>query len=67
MATTFANVLMVAVVIDGEPSYTSGAQKWKGAAAILNNIPIIINTIPIGNQTGIPAPEDKSLISATLK
>ena len=49
---------MVAVVKLGAPSYTSGAQKWNGTAAILNNIPIMIKVKPIGNQIGIPAPSE---------
>ena len=31
------------VELKGEPSYTSGDQKWKGAQAILNSSVIVIN------------------------
>lgn len=34
------------VTIVGTPSYTSGAQLWKGAAATLNKNPTAIKTIP---------------------
>ena len=34
------------VTIVGTPSYTSGAQLWNGAAAILNKNPAVITTRP---------------------
>jgi len=34
------------VTIVGDPSYTSGDHTWKGAAANLNNIAIIIKLLP---------------------
>ena len=33
----------------GEPSYTSGAHIWKGAAVILKPNPATISTIPISS------------------
>jgi hypothetical protein len=35
-----------AVTLVGAPSYTSGAQKWKGAAVSLNKKPTAIKRIP---------------------
>ena len=34
------------VELKGEPSYTSGDQKWKGAHAILKSSVIVINITP---------------------
>jgi hypothetical protein len=39
----------------GAPSYTSGVQKWKGAAEILNRNPTKINNTPIDKNTGVDA------------
>jgi hypothetical protein len=37
----------------GAPSYTSGVQKWKGAAEILKRKPIRINKSPIERKIGV--------------
>ena len=42
----FTTVDMKAVINDGEPSYTSGVQKWKGAAPTLKHRPIMIKITP---------------------
>jgi hypothetical protein len=41
------------VKIVGAPSYTSGVQKWKGAAEILNRKPIRINNSPMERKIGV--------------
>jgi hypothetical protein len=41
------------VKIVGAPSYTSGVQKWKGAAEILNKKPTKINKTPIERKIGV--------------
>ena len=43
----FTTVLIKAVIKLGDPSYTSGAQKWKGAAPILKLKPTKSNNKPI--------------------
>ena len=40
-------VLIKAVIRVGDPSYTSGVQKWNGAAPILKLKPIIIKVNPL--------------------
>jgi len=37
----------------GDPWYTSGAHDWKGAAATLNNRPIMSNKIPTSVVKGM--------------
>ena len=46
-AASFAIVVIRAVIIVGDPSYVSGAQKWKGAAAILNPKPTSAIMTPV--------------------
>lgn len=48
------------VTIVGTPSYTSGAQLWKGAAATLNKNPTAIKTIP--NTTPLSVDEGKDTL-----
>ena len=43
----FTTVLMKAVKKVGVPSYTSGVQKWNGAADTLKPMPIIIIRMPM--------------------
>ena len=45
-AAVLTTVDMNAVNGVGEPSYTSGAQKWNGAAATLNARPAVIMSTP---------------------
>ena len=42
-----ATVLINAVISVGDPSYTSGVQKWNGATPILKQNPINIRIIPL--------------------
>jgi hypothetical protein len=51
----FTTVDINIVKMVGAPSYTSGVQKWKGAAEILNRNPTIINKTPIDKNTGVDA------------
>jgi hypothetical protein len=49
----FTTVDINIVKIVGAPSYTSGVQKWNGAAEILNKKPTKINNTPIDKNTGV--------------
>ena len=49
----FTTVDINIVKIVGAPSYTSGVQKWKGAAEILNKNPTKINNTPMDKNTGV--------------
>ena len=51
----------------GEPSYTSGAQKWNGAADTLNSIAIKIMTTPMWNMASTLPAAAYEAISARLK
>jgi hypothetical protein len=44
------------VTIVGTPSYTSGAQLWKGAAATLNKKPTPMISLPISNACALLSP-----------
>jgi len=50
---SFGTIEKIIVVLKGDPSYTSGDQKWKGAADILNNKVIVTNKIPINTKKWI--------------
>ena len=50
-AFTTVDINMVKIV--GAPSYTSGVQKWNGAAEILNRKPTKINKTPIDKKIGV--------------
>ena len=45
----FGTIAKNAVIIEGDPSYTSGAHIWNGAAANLNNTATNINIAPTDN------------------
>src|ERR1700736_921414 len=49
-AATFVATLMKVVTFVGEPWYTSGDQKWNGAAVTLNPNPTIISATPTRNS-----------------
>ncbi len=49
----FTTVDMNIVKMVGAPSYTSGVQKWNGAAEILNKKPTKINNTPFERKIGV--------------
>ena len=54
------------VTIVGTPSYTSGAQLWKGAAATLNKKPTPMISLPISNACALLSPVELALKDLNL-
>src|SRR5215469_5574206 len=53
-AATFVATLMKVVTFVGEPWYTSGDQKWNGAAVTLKAKPTIMRATPTSRRGSLP-------------
>ena len=62
----FTTVDINIVKIVGAPSYTSGVQKWNGAAEILNKNPTRISKTPIERNIGVDSGGVFAIFNAML-